>query len=261
MSRVYLNFKEAHNELARDLKEMGVKVENNSRHDKYDDNPDYHTLELLNNMYTVMEPKLSDLNPIQPWADAEWEERLNGILGKPQNPGRAIALRSDDGKDNHEWRDYIEVSGKPVSGLKDQKTYDQIFKENDEGDARYRFSYTYPERFALVDQGMRIIEELKKHPLSRQLWLSIWDPNKDPEFMGTRRVPCTIGYHFIKRQGALNINYVMRSCEYGTHFQNDCYLAMKLLHFVADKAGLKVGTFTHTVFSMHVYERNVKDLF
>lgn len=259
--RIYENFAQAINEMSRDLKEMGIKIENNSRHDKYDNNPDYHTLELRNHAYTILKPSMDHLSPVQPWADSEWEERLAGILGKPQNPGKAMSLRSDDGQDNHDWRDYLEVQGHPVSNLKEELSFEDIFKLNDSGERRFRFSYTYPERLRLGDQILRVIEELKYHGLSRQLWVDIWKADEDAHMMGSRRVPCTLGYWFVQRNGKLHIHYVMRSCEFGTHYHNDCYLALKLLQFVCDRTGLEMGDFTHTIFSFHVYERNVKDVF
>jgi thymidylate synthase len=42
---------------------------------------------------------------------------------------------------------------------------------------------------------------------------------------------------------------------------NDSYLAAKLLEYVADKAELPTGSLTHTMFSLHIYRKDVKGVF
>ena len=50
----------------------------------------------------------------------------------------------------------------------------------------------------------------------------------------------------------------MRSCDFVTHFRNDVYLAIKFLEWVAEKTGYPVGDFTHTMFSCHVYNKDIQ---
>ena len=57
------------------------------------------------------------------------------------------------------------------------------------------------------------------------------------------------------------MHYVMRSCDFNTHFVNDVYLAIKLLEYVANEVGMEVGSFTHTMFSLHVYKKDLKNVF
>jgi thymidylate synthase len=224
--RIYRNFSEALNEIKRDLAEMGIRVTTQTMQDKF--RPEgFETLELQNYIYTVTDTDLSHLSPTQPWADVEFEERVNAgnfLI----NPGEAYKLRPEV------WNQFLEYNGK-------------------------KFSYTYPQRIEL--QAIKIIEELKSHPDSRQLFLSVWDKQVDINRLGRRRVPCTLGYYFQNRKGKLNITYLQRSADYVTHFQNDIYLAVKLLHFIADKAGLQSGTFTHWIGSLHVYKEDLGYVF
>lgn len=222
--RVYNNFKEALSEIKRDVAEMGISVTTQTMQDKVREEG-FPTFELQNYMYTVVDTNTSMLEPTQPWADAEFEERLRGHC----NPGDAWKLREDI------WRPLLEKG------------------------CSSSFSYTYPQRIS--DQIEIIVEELRIHPESRQLFLSIWDRVYDSERLGVRRVPCTLGYFFQYREGKLHVTYLQRSADLITHFQNDLYLAVKLRDYIADRCDMEPGRFTHWIGSLHVYKEDVKDVF
>lgn len=232
-----MDYAEAYEEVKRDLAEMGILVKPKSMQDKIiEGNPEYETMELQNYCYTILDAKSEDVkNCIKNWADAEFEERIfnpyNDVLGFTQfvNPGKAWELRKDV------WTEYMHDG---------------------------KMAYTYNERFWNNDQLRKIIDRLKEDHDSRQLWLSVWDPCMDPDNLGgISRVPCSLGYNFQYRDGKLNIHYVMRSCDFNTHFPNDVYLGIKLLEYVAKETGLEVGNFTHTMFSLHVYRKDLKNVF
>lgn len=241
--RIYMNWPEAYEEIKRDLAEMGILVKPKTMQDKViEGNSDYETKELQNYCYTLLDASSKGITGvIQPWADAEFKERVTDpwdrlwdddpFIDIPDfvNPGTAWELRKDI------WTEYMH-----------------------EG----KMAYTYNERIWQNDQLTKIINRLKEDHDSRQLWLSIWDPNDDTDKLGgVSRVPCSLGYNFQFRDGKLNMHYVMRSCDFNTHFVNDVYLAIKLLEYVAKEAGLEVGSFTHTMFSLHVYKKDVSDVF
>lgn len=232
--RVYSTFRQAKNEIARDLNELGVKVfagYQGMDHSKLDREA-FTTMELQGYDYRVVRPRLEDLEPVQPWADAEWEERLSGIRGNPVNPGEAWKLRPDV------WTPLLEPGTEKI---------------------RPQFSYTYSQRFA--ESVPPAIFELFERPTSRQAYVSVWDPKLDGPNVGTRRVPCSLGYHFMVRQGALHMTYTMRSSDFSTHFDNDLYLAMKLLAFFCERIDQPMGTMTHVVYSLHTYAKNVAGIF
>lgn len=234
--RIFMDWKETYEEIKRDLAEMGIEVKPKTMQDKnIEGNPDYETKELQNYCYTLLNAKSSEIEGvIQPWADEEFKERVNDpfdVFGEPDfiNPGVAWKLREDI------WNEYMHDG---------------------------KMAYTYNERIWRNDQLTKIIKRLKEDHDSRQLWLSIWDPNEDTDKLGgVSRVPCSLGYNFQYRDGKLNIHYVMRSCDFNTHFINDVYLGIKLLEYVAEKTGLEVGSFTHTIFSLHVYKKDIKNVF
>ena len=234
--RIFANFTEAFSEIKRDLAEMGIDVHTKTMQNKNiekDDN--YSTKELQFYSYRILNPVEDMLTLIQelpdyPWAAAEWEEREKGIKGNPVNPGEAYKLR--DGV----WNEFL----------------------NDEG----KFDYSYSERFSRNSQVLKVIDALRRDPLSRQAYITIWDVN-DTSYLGTAisRVPCSLGYLLQYRQGKLNLEYSMRSCDFGTHFKNDVFEALMLLSFVSMKTGLPIGDFIHHIASFHVYKKDIKDVF
>ena len=230
--RLYIKADEAFEEIKRDLAEMGIWVKPKTMQDKIvEGNPEYETTELQNYCYTILNAKSSDIpNVTQPWADAEFKERITEPKdGKFINPGEAWKLRENI------WGEFFH-NGK--------------------------FGYSYNELIWNNNQFTKIVNRLKEDPDSRQLWISLWDPERDPDLLGgVSRVPCSLGYAFQVREGKLNMHYVMRSCDFSTHFANDVYLAIKLLEYVAELTGYEVGNFTHTVFSLHVYRKDLKEVF
>ncbi len=234
--RLYLKADEAFEEIKRDLAEMGIWVHPKTMQDKIiEGDPDYETMELQNYSYTILDAKSSEIPGVsQPWADAEFKERItnpweNGRLGEFINPGEAYKLRGEV------WDEYL----------------------NDG-----KLAYTYNELLWNNNQFEKIVNRLKKDPDSRQLWISLWDPRRDVDKLGgISRVPCSLGYAFQVREGKLNMHYVMRSCDFSTHFANDVYLAIKLLEYVAEITGYEVGNFTHTMFSLHVYRKDLEGVF
>ena len=204
--RIYKNFKEALPEIKRDLAEMGIKCWPKTYQDKQvGDNPDFETLELSNYIYTVVNPNVADLEPTQPWADAEWIERKFGIIGHPVNPGEAYKLRPEV------WKEFIGKNGK--------------------------FAYTYSDRLSWFKQVNRVIARLKEDKDSRQLYIGVWSQEDNTKLGGVSRVPCSLGYLLQCRKDHLNITYLQRSADFATHLVNDIYLAFKLQDFIAVVAG------------------------
>lgn len=179
-----------------------------------------NTRELTNVVYTVIRPNLDHLKPHQPWADQEFKDRLSGYAGgEALNPGRAWRFLTDI------WVPMMEDSGK--------------------------FSYTYSERMA--DQLLSAEKELKRNTNSRESFIGLWDIRNDWSRLSKRRVPCTIGYQFLIRNGLLEITYLQRSCNFFKHYQNDAYLAVKLQQWMAEQVGVEAGPFHHWLGSFHIF--------
>jgi hypothetical protein len=251
--RIYKDFREAMSEIKRDLAEMGVGVQNRMMQDKVGDFP---TLEVQNYGYTVLNPDPDELNINAAWCTAEWSERRSGCLGNAANPGEAYHLRKDE---HINWEDFLEVGGVPVPH---KSTVDQLIKDKPHlAGLPAMFAYSYAERFARNHQVQRVIAELRRNPMSRQLYVAMWDPNEDAHRLGANRVPCSIGWHFLYREGRLDITYTMRSCDFITHFQHDVWMSMQLLIFVANYADIPIGRFHHFINSLHIYKSDVEGVF
>jgi Thymidylate synthase len=234
--RIYSRFPEAFEEIKRDLKEMGVEVHTKTMQNKViEGDPSYDTIELQNYIYTVTSPQLEDLQPTQPWADAEWLERLDGIQGNPVNPGEAWKFRREV------WEEFL---------VPDMGT-----QEYEDG-----FEYTYSERFNYCQQVENVIERLRKDPASRQAYVSMWRP-QDSRRLGRMRVPCSLGWLFQVRRDRLDMTYFMRSCDFHTHFQNDVYLACRLQGYIGKEIGYPPGHYTQYMGSLHMYRKDVPDTF
>lgn len=216
------------------------------RHDLYHQTPvhvgewqsqktDMNMLEMLHVVMEMPMPSLPHeelgkmLGARLPWAEDHFQERVGG---QPLNPAPSEA-----------WWPFRE-----------KKDGDTNTSHKSEGAA---FSHTYPERMwpkqANPDEGLAdvgsgthwgirfeygdlqdVVNQLVNHPMTRQAYLPIWFP-EDTGAVHGKRVPCTLGYHFIIREGKLDISYFMRSTDLLRHFQDDIYLAIRLAQWVVDK--------------------------
>jgi hypothetical protein len=175
------------------------------------DNPQMVTHELFDWHFTCqipasLEELVSQTKPNLPWADEHFEERVGGI---PSNPGEAY---------------------KNWPFFKRQKSNDR--HRDDEG----KHSHTYQERIWTPPlEGIRyeygnlgdVIDLLEREPLTRQAFLPLWFP-EDTGVKHKGRVPCTLGYHFMVRNGELHIFYPIRACDYFRHFRDDVYMASRM---------------------------------
>ena len=169
---------------------------------------------------------LNDINPNMPWAEDHFQERVGG---EPLNPPPSEA-----------WWPFA------VQGNKEHKDGEQ-------------FSHTYPERMwpkfanfpGFTAEGRQIhvphigtryaygdladvVDQLTRNPLTRQAYLPIWFP-EDTGATSSQRVPCTLGYHFLLRNGKCDVVYYIRSCDLLRHFADDVYMACRLLQWVVGK--------------------------
>ena len=153
-----------------------------------------------------------------PWADEHLDERVGGL---PLNP--------------------------PPSHV----NWPFAQRGNEKFGGTTKFSHSYPERiwpkFASdipnsKMSGIRyeygdfndVIDLLQREPYTRQAFLPIWFPEDTGSVHG-ERVPCTIGYHFMRRGNYLHVVYYIRSCDYIRHFRDDVYLACRKVQWVIER--------------------------
>lgn len=101
-----------------------------------------------------------------------------------------------------------------------------------------------------------VVEKLAEDPDSRQAGVMIW---RDNELASpSRDVPCTIGFQFTIRNGALNMRTSMRSNDVWLGLPYDIFMFTRLQMSMAWALKVPVGQYTHTVGSFHIYERDVE---
>lgn len=108
------------------------------------------------------------------------------------------------------------------------------------------------------DQVQKIIELLKTDKNSRRAVLNFNVPNEN--VIETKDEICTIALQMYIRDNKLHCTGIMRSNDiwYGTPY--DVAFFTELQKFIAHRVGVKVGTYTHFVVSIHVYDRNYEDI-
>ena len=242
--RIYSNPYELMSETARNIWEMGTEVKPKTYQNKVIEGKDeFITKELICEQYCLTH--MDDPSPLfvftksKDWADAEFKERISGVM---ENPGKAWELRKDI------WEEFL------VNGF---------------------FDYTYAERmnetvsykgkaFSKIEA---IIELLKTDNDTRKAILNIYgedgfNEDCDSNYLGgEHRIPCSMYYDFLIRENAkgekvLHICYHQRSCDFIGHGGDDIYLAWKLKDHVAEKVGIKSGYLYHTIDSLHSYKKD-----
>jgi thymidylate synthase len=199
--------------------------------------PEMNTRELWNvsiayDMPKTLEALQRDVEPNLPWADDHFAERVSG---KPLNPPPSSSWWPFNKADNAEHK------------------------------SKDKFSHTYPERFwpkrAIdpqhpmyghtnhhvmqkwgVNRGIRfdygdladVVNQLRDDPFTRQAYLPVWFP-EDTGAVHGERVPCSLGYHFVRNGPRLDCNYFMRSCDFFRHFRDDVYLAARLTGWIGEQ--------------------------
>lgn len=236
--------------------------------------------ELLNVVFSMPLPNTAqELGTITgarlPWAEDHFLERVGG---QPLNPSPSEAWwpfakkkaestnadhKSEGEAFSHTYpeRMWPKFANQPVYDLAEHDPLRDFEPGQDEN---------YGIRFKLGDL-MDVVKQLVKAPLTRQAYLPIWFP-EDTGGAGGKRVPCTLGYHFLIREGKLNITYFMRSTDLIRHFQDDVYMAGRLAQWMVDQINarepyaeheaspddqLEVGDLIFHTANMHIFAQDV----
>lgn len=237
--------------------------------------PNAATYELLNHTLTLdvhtenLDILRIEINPNLPWADDHFTQERVG--GQPLNPG--LQWR------NWPWAHSANSHRRP--GEADPQ-FDHSYAERywpkfagkTEGGALYsdwpRFDHNKGIRFAYGDLD-DLVTTLANEPLTRQAYLPVWFPEDLQACVEKKRVPCSLGYHFIMRDNRLHVVYYLRSCDFVKHFRDDVYLTVRLLLWVLQQCRLAAphepwdmiapGTLTMHMTSLHLFKGDYKKLF
>jgi hypothetical protein len=265
--KIYPEFDTAIKCSVRDLLYMGEDVvPNNWQSIDVSKRPEAKMKELLFLNFKVPLPKrvehlAKQIKPNLPWADKHFE--LERVSGEPINPGET-------------WKEWPWANS--AGGfLTESKQFDHSYAE------RYWpcFAGHSPDGHVCVDaykdgsrQGVRgrvgdlndVVDRLLKDPMTRQAVLSVWHP--EDQFDQGQRVPCSLTYQFLQRNGYFHIIYNIRSCDAYRHFRDDLYLTSRLAFWVLNKLRImdesweqvNPGFFVIQVGSFHCFVNDINQL-
>lgn len=206
------------------------------------------------------------IKPNLPWADRHFEEER--VSGEPINPGetwkiwpysRSAATHLREGEQAAQYdHSYAERYWPKYAGTTpDGRLPDQGIAEHLRRGGQSMRGIRFP--IGDLDDVVNILVE---DPLTRQAYLPIFYPEDVGAALDSKRVPCTLGYHFICRNMQLHIIYPMRSCDFVRHFRDDVYLTIRLLLWVLDElkrrdpetwVDVEPGTYRMHMTSLHMF--------
>lgn len=106
------------------------------------------------------------------------------------------------------------------------------------------------------DQIEQIITTLRRKPDSRRAVIQIFDSADNLHHDQALQPPCTCTLQFLVRDGALQLIGYMRSNDVIRGMTHDIFCFTMLQELVARSLDLPLGTYTHMVGSLHVYDRD-----
>lgn len=196
--------------------------------------------------------------PNLPWAEDHFIERISR---RPVNPGKtwvdwpwsnaADKHRTDGEKFSHNYmeRYWPRYAGEPMEKYWPEGV---DLKGLDIGHSQHR-GIRFP--YGDLDDVIRLIA---KDPTTRQAYLPVFFP-EDTGAVHGERIPCSIGYHFMMRDGRMNCVYQLRSCDLWRHFRDDLYLTARLLQWVIEELAiehslmLRPGRLIVHISSLHLF--------
>lgn len=213
------------------------------------------------------------IEPNLPWAENHFLERVSGT---PMNPGtewanwpfgvNAEKVLDKEGMFNHNymeryWPKYAHLNSIPTVNAKDWNEKLSGYRCGGPGISGIR--HQYGDLFDLV-------LNLANEPDTRQAYLPVWFP-EDTGAVHTGRKPCTLGYHFIVRNGRLDVTYYMRSCDLANHFRDDIYLTARLGQWMLEQCkvfgkkdnwrDIQLGRLVVNITSLHMFVNDYRKIY
>lgn len=113
-----------------------------------------------------------------------------------------------------------------------------------------KWEYTYHQRYA--DQIDAVINELKRNPSSRRAVMVI----RRPEDIDSADPACLQIVQYFIRRNALDCVVLFRSNDACKATFMNAFALIELQKRIAERLGVKVGTYTHRANSFHAYEKD-----
>ena len=105
-----------------------------------------------------------------------------------------------------------------------------------------------------VDQLKNIIDEIRKNPTSRRLFMSAWNPCQLDQMC---LPPCHVSYQFYVRNGELECQMYQRSADVFLGLPFNIASVALLTHLIASVCGLGVGNIHVVIGDAHIYKEHL----
>ncbi len=157
---------------------------------------------------------------------------------------------------------FIAGTRKPADFLRDYtKIWDSFTNPADVVTVAY--GYRWRKHFGR-DQLGKLIDLLKKEPSSRHGVIITWDPASDGlSLFKKKNVPCPYSFTVNIIGGRLHLHNIVRSNDMVLGFPADVAGFALLQCILAQKLGVKVGVYSHSISNAHIYDNQyvaVKEL-
>ncbi len=142
---------------------------------------------------------------------------------------------------------------KPADFLRDYtKIWDSFTNPGDVVTVAY--GYRWRRHFGRDQLGL-LVELLKKEPSSRHGVVVTWDPSADGlSLFKKKNVPCPYTFTVNIIGGRLHLHNIVRSNDMLLGFPSDVAGFALLQHILAQKLGVKVGVYSHSISNAHLYD-------
>jgi thymidylate synthase len=105
-----------------------------------------------------------------------------------------------------------------------------------------------------VDQLKNIVDEIRKNPTSRRLFMSAWNPAQLDQMC---LPPCHVSYQFYVRNGELECQMYQRSADVFLGLPFNIASVALLTHLIASVCGLGVGNIHIIIGDAHIYKEHI----
>lgn len=228
-------------EIDRELKVSGITVPVKHYQNKVLEGEDQNTKELIGVNFIISKPWLNkkemldfifkqEADKVEEYCKQEIIDRVDRRM---LNPGNSYKIRMDL------WQKLMS-------------------KKNGE-----KFDYTYSERINYSAQLDNAIAALKEDKHSRRAMIMVFQPEDTIESSGFEtRIPCSISYQFLIRNGRLMVLYYIRSNDYFKHFAVDIWLTEAIQSYICEQLkdvypDLKLGPLNYYAGSFHAYNEDL----
>lgn len=150
---------------------------------------------------------------------------------------------------------FITGSRKPEDFLREYtKIWDIFTNPNDVVTVAY--GYRWRKHFGR-DQLALLIDLLEKEPSSRHGVIIAWDPATDGlSLQKKKNVPCPYTFTVNIIGGKLHLHNIVRSNDMVLGFPHDVAGFCLLQYILAQRLGVEVGIYTHTISNAHIYSNH-----